>query len=292
MASEKDLELLDQYIGNRLTPQEKTSFEQKLESDASLKNEFQFQQKIVSGIRNARAGELKSMLNNIPVSSIPTNGTSVLVKVGLSVVVAGLVGTGAYFFLRNDETVETQEPIAAEVIIEEERSAEVAEPQTESADQDILVPESAEAATPVEEKQNPKPAETSQATQDIEQKQTKPSVLDVYEPSDELESANQSAIEGSIKANAETTSSIVVETLTDKKYSFHYQFKDQKLFLYGTFEKNLYEILEFFSDNKRTMFLFYRDNYYLLNEDGEKVKPLDPIGDANLLKKLKDFRGN
>ena len=49
--------------------------------------------------------------------------------------------------------------------------------------------------------------------------------------------------------------------------------------------------MEFFSDNKRTMFLYYKDNYYLLNEENETVKPLAPINDAALLKKLKDYRG-
>ncbi|MEO5977632.1 MAG: hypothetical protein ABIS36_18055, partial [Chryseolinea sp.] len=60
--------------------------------------------------------------------------------------------------------------------------------------------------------------------------------------------------------------------------------------LYGVFEKNLYEIMEFFSNNKRTMFLYYKDNYYLLNEDDNNVKRLTPIKDETLLKKLQDYR--
>jgi hypothetical protein len=83
-----------------------------------------------------------------------------------------------------------------------------------------------------------------------------------------------------------------VETVTDKKYNFHYQFKDDKLYLYGSFEKNLYEIMEFFSGNKRTMFLFYKDNYYLLNEEDQTVKALAPIKDQALLEKLRDYRKN
>jgi hypothetical protein len=90
-----------------------------------------------------------------------------------------------------------------------------------------------------------------------------------------------------------TSPSIAVEIDTkNKKYDFHYQFKDGKLFLYGPFENDLYEILEFFSDDKRTMFLFYQENFYLLKDDNEKLKPLGAIQDPSLIKKLKDYRKN
>ncbi len=72
-----------------------------------------------------------------------------------------------------------------------------------------------------------------------------------------------------------------------KKYSFHYVFKDGKLILYGAFEKNLYEILEFIGGENHTVVLFYKSNYYLL--DLEKTHPtkLTPIHDQKLLKMLK-----
>ena len=103
MASERDFELLDEYISNRLTEQDKANFEKKLEVDGDLKSEFVLQQRVVEGIRTARAVELKSMLSNIPMSSIPSDGTSLLAKVGLWVAAAGLVGTGAYFYLRAED---------------------------------------------------------------------------------------------------------------------------------------------------------------------------------------------
>ena len=48
--------------------------------------------------------------------------------------------------------------------------------------------------------------------------------------------------------------------------------------------------MEFFSDDKRTMFLFYNNQYYLLKEDNERLKPLQAIQDTTLLKKLRDYR--
>jgi hypothetical protein len=78
--------------------------------------------------------------------------------------------------------------------------------------------------------------------------------------------------------------------VTNKKYNYHYQFKDGKLFLYGPFEKELYEIMEFFNEEKRTLFLYHNENYYLLKDNSTSLKPLNPIQDTELLNKLKEYR--
>src|SRR5688500_18255936 len=99
MASERELELLDDYISNRLNAQEKNAFEQRLEADPELKGEFQLQNKIAQGIRTARAAELKSMLGAIPTTGL-TGGEGPLslpAKVGLWVGAAAIIGTGVYF---------------------------------------------------------------------------------------------------------------------------------------------------------------------------------------------------
>jgi len=295
MASEKDLEILDEYAGNRLNAQEKAAFEQQLESDAELKNELMLQQRVIESIRKARTAELKKMLNDIPMSSIPSEGMSSVVKIGLLVVVAGMVATGLYFYFDGKESAVIQ-PITNEIKAEEptDIKSEESQPAAESSDGEQQPQESATQAVPqAAEKQTSKtpvtaPAASAEKTED---KPVEPSALDVFDPSKDQENAEEPVAEGA-KPSVTTKPSIIVETETDKRYNFHYQFKNDKLYLYGSFEKNLYEIMEFFSDNKRTMFLFYKDNYYLLNEDDDKVKPLAPINDATLLKKLKDYRRN
>src|SRR5688572_29250549 len=104
MAVEKDFELLDDYVSNRMSGDERSAFEQKLETDAELKQELKTQQDLVEGLRKARMLELKSMLNNIPVAPIQ-GGQNLLVKAGSWVVITGLVITGVYFyFSENDAT--------------------------------------------------------------------------------------------------------------------------------------------------------------------------------------------
>lgn len=277
---------MDQYLGNRLTTQEKSSFEKRLETDTELRNEFSLQQKVVDNIRKARVAELKNLLNNIPVSSIPTEGTSTIAKIGLWFAVAAVVGTGLYFYLnpKDDTLPPTTMEAAKEVTPSITEPAKGGEPKQEI----VAAPKPEET-----DKQNTvaKSPKSAPVVQEPHEEPVAPAALDVFDPTDE--SAKAGEIETSRNKGKETTRpSILVETLTDSKYNFHYQFKDNKLYLYGSFEKNLYEILEFFSDNKHTMFLYYKEGYYLLNQEDEKVKPLAPIKDPTLLEKLRDYRKN
>src|SRR6478752_7177506 len=105
MALEKDFELLDDYLSNRLSGEEKAAFEKKLEADPELKQELNVQQDFVEGIRKARIAELKSMLNNIPVAPAQ-GGQSMLIKAGSWVAITGLIITATYFYFLKDDSTE------------------------------------------------------------------------------------------------------------------------------------------------------------------------------------------
>jgi hypothetical protein len=180
---------------------------------------------------------------------------------------------------------ETKQEAPAEIKPEQSPTQDIAAPADDkeaSPTKDNTVKEREETVAPQ------KPATENSAEAE------KPAALDIFDPTTETESsAAEKSEDRSGQTITSSKSSIVVAIEnTDKRYNFHYQFKDSKLHLYGAFEKNLYEIMEFFSDNKRTVFLFYKDSYYLLNEEDEKIKPLAPINDPTLIKKLKDYRGS
>src|SRR5690606_25220997 len=114
-----------------------------------------------------------------------------------------------------------------------------------------------------------------------------------YDPTRELETPNGRPEPLSDPGEPHTVeSSIVVEVVdTGKRNDFHYQFKDGKLYLLGSFEKDLYEIMEFFNDdNKRTVFLYYNSAFYLLDEPRREPTPLTAISDPELLQKLRKYR--
>jgi hypothetical protein len=284
MASERDLELLDDYISNRLPSAEKATFEQRLQSDPSLLQELKLQQDLAHALRAARKAQLKQTLNRIPASEL-TGDNSSYAKWFLAAAGALIIAAGSFYFL-NDTDNSTIQPSAPVV----EREAD----NTGSAVTDNAQPSSPEAETKAEPEQT-KPAqaaetpkEDSKGTQAVA---TKPSV-DVYVPADEEQREPTKIEAAETKEPVTKSTSIQSQVVTgDKKYEFHYQLNGDNLILYGPFDNNLYTILEFLKE-KRVVFLHYKDKYYLLSEDPEKVSRLIPVTDAALLAKLKEYRGN
>jgi hypothetical protein len=300
MAIERDLELLDDLISNRLTGEEKEAFEQRLESDPTLKNEYQLQQKLVEGIRNARVAELKTMLNNTPIPPASI-GQSLLAKVAAWTVVSGIIATGIYFLLNKDqkEVVENNNKTVVEnKVASEDTNKTVTQPSTTPAlEEKSAVEKTEKKVVEVEKSSNKK---NKKAFTDATRKTSSTDVAqrpNVFDPTGEDQSeSNTRPDQPQAQIGTESITEVKASKLevkmidNDRKYTFHYQFKDGKILLYGSFERNLYEILEFFSDGKRTAFLYYKDNYYLLNEDDDKIKPLVVINNPMLLDKLKEFR--
>lgn len=283
MATEREFELLDDYLSNRMDAAERSAFERKLQADPDLRNEYSFQQSVVSGIRRARAAELKSMLQNTPVP-VPAKGTtSTGGKVIVGSLVAAIVATGIYLYLREPQAEPGQTPEAVEQpmgqpagTVEETTTDETTTPDA-SLEENEIVPDQKDAAG------------------DKPQAQKVPEKVDVnvFDPTqeDETEGAPPSDESPRTADGAGGASMPVRVEKQNRDFGFHYQFRDDELYLYGPFETDLYEILEIFGeDGKRTLFLYFNESYYLLDQRGTKVKPLTPITDPQLLAKLKEYR--
>ncbi|MGC3945079.1 MAG: hypothetical protein QM762_11290 [Chryseolinea sp.] len=297
MASEREMELLDDYLRNKLSSQDKSAFEELLKNNSALQKELRVQQQVVNSLRSARVAELKQMLNNVPITAIPaeSTGSSLVAKVAAWVVIAGLVGGGLYVYYQSEDepaqNISADSPALSPTTVPgdvQTTPSDRIEPPVEQSD----ATENASSENVKPEVSNNNAASSTKATDSVA-----PAARNVFEPGEEVK-ANESAVASDSNkgtAGVVSTPSIAIEAGingNNGKYNFHYQFKDNKLFLYGVFEKNLYELMEFFSNNKRTLFLYYKDNYYLLNEDDNKIKRLTPISDQALVKKLKDYRSS
>jgi hypothetical protein len=209
--------------------------------------------------------------------------------------VAGLVGGGFYIYYNSED--ESAKSIGADSPALSPSSTPTDNATTQASEG--IVPQVSERdatgenpSTATPDLKNDKNSTHNKVTDSVA-----PAARNVFEPSEETKSSEPTTASDSGKGTAGvvSTPSIAIEAGingNNGKYNFHYQFKDNKLFLYGVFEKNLYELMEFFSNNKRTLFLYYKENYYLLNEDDNKIKRLAPISDPALLKKLKDYRAS
>ncbi len=90
-----------------------------------------------------------------------------------------------------------------------------------------------------------------------------------------------------------SVSRITVNVISsERKLKSHYQFANGKLILYGDFDNGLYEIIEVNAENTRSLFLFYKSKYYLLDDSKKEVTVLKEISDPNLIQKLIEFRSN
>ena len=112
MADERDLELLDDYLTNRMGEQDRSAFEQKLQADPDLQHEYALQQRLIKGIKHARVAQLKSMLNQVPVPATNT-GSALASKIVFGTVITLMVVATAWYFT-SDDAQQAQQEVSSE----------------------------------------------------------------------------------------------------------------------------------------------------------------------------------
>jgi hypothetical protein len=296
MASERDFELLDDYLANRLSGDEKVAFERRIEGDPELKQEFTVQQNIVEGIKRARLAELKGILQNTPVPA-PGFGETMFAKVGAVAVVAGLIVASVWFFTKDktEEVIQDPAPVAEKAPDTVQPESNQEEPKIDTAEGSVVEKEQAAAAK--DEKIVPKsPKKTTPAPEAAEP--VKPEPVD---PTEELNETSTTVVAEptpeQIKAGGlrnSVTSSVNPKYVEgNRKYNFHYEFKAGDLLLYGPQFKNAgtYDILEFFLGKKdTTVYLYHNNKYYLLDRNTTEPVKLEPIEDQALIRALDERR--
>ncbi|HQQ97575.1 MAG TPA: hypothetical protein PLX35_09935 [Cyclobacteriaceae bacterium] len=275
----KNFEHIDDFLANRLADGERKAFEEQIAGDPALREEVNFQRELVEGVRKARAQELKSMLQQVPVAGGVSWGG---LKMAAAVVGAGVIAASLYFYNDNNEAAipapdnqATATPAQPESTIKESPTEEV-----KPGHEEVTAPSESKPA-----KKSPAPVTTKKADP-----VSRPN-FEAMDQSEEITNSEAPILESTSNNRMEISIAKmdVVTGISDKKHGFHYQFSQGKLLLYGPFDKNLYEILEVHGDN-RSLFLFYRENYYLLNEKEFQITPLKAISDGELIKRLREYR--
>lgn len=271
----ENTELIDKYLSGGMSEGEIQQFEQTLSADPLLKKDFEFQQSIVDGIKTVRLNELKASLNTIDVSGLITTTTIWSVKTITAVAVISIGGIASYFFMNENATT-----IPPTLDVEE-----INNPQSESVVEEINTNEINELDV------NSKPEQTEQPKLTTEHKtpisfnlKNEDDAARSSEVNDDFgdfeeDNINQSTAPVNYmisKGEFEHATIDVVISNTKKKYSFHYQIKDNTLFLYGTFE-NIYEVLEFKHGEKNDLYFFYNSLFYDIKESQVSIAPLEEM---------------
>jgi hypothetical protein len=269
-------DLIDDYLSNRLTEAQQVVFEKEMAADSRLRARVEQQRVIIETIKKARAAELKAMLNKVPVPASPLISFTPM-KMAAGIIGAAVITATVYFYVSKDKNLNPKEfSTSVKDSIQQEES------------HDSLAIDSAKAAIEqaAEIKQSDNKAKEEKPVSKTPV--VKPS-LDVVDPMKEL--TNEQSEEARVNRVAAIISS-KIEVQVDKserKYTHHYQFNQGKLILYGPFNQALYEVLEI-NGNKRSLFLYYQDHFYMLDEKQMDITPLMEIKDPALLSRLKEYR--
>jgi hypothetical protein len=280
-----NLELIDDYLTNRLNELERKSFEQQMSSDPTLKADVELQKEIIQGLKQARAAELKAMLNKVPVAT-PTFYLSPL-RIAAGLIGTAVLATGLYLYYDRNGNFNTTQISSS--LVDSIR-------QTEDQNSDLKVDSTQKELSRVEsidKKENNRELKKQNKPVTTNTKENKPAI-DLLDPTEELTGENEISPEKN--SNAKSTISVakieVNVNSSEKKFKSHYQFVNGKLILYGNFDSGLYEIIEVNAQESRSLFLYYKTAYYLLDEAKTEITILKAISDPVLIQKIKTFRSN
>lgn len=279
---------IDRYFGGEMGAEEMRQFENIVAQDPILEKEFSFQQELIDGIQAVRKAELKATLSNVDVTGYSALESSALTKILGSVAVAGIVAVGAYFYFDENEVILPAEQISTAELFEQETLSEVTlDEETQEKKSEVIA---------VIKEENSLPKETVIVTE-INENNTNESVViseanvqEVFDDETEV-SETEAPVNHLIAKSKVTHSALEVTVETSKRFSFHYQVKNNSLALYGEF-KNLYEIIEFHKDGNITTYLKYDKKYYEIDKQQSKATPLVELTEDQLLNLLDSIENN
>jgi hypothetical protein len=206
-----------------------------------------------------------------------------VLRMAAGVVGAGLMIAALSFYFRNrNETPNMSTSIEDSIHKVDPKDFEPLEEPTETTKP---VEKSGEAVKQTEKKIDHAKKEIAKPIEQVKPK------IEAVDPSNEMiDNSERGSIGRETTKSSITASHIAVDVdSSSKKYTFHYQFNKGKLMLYGSFDMTLYEILEIKGEN-HSVFMFYKDNYYLLNERQSSITTLEPIKDKALIARLSEYR--
>ena len=260
--------------------------------------EFQFQQDVISSVKDYRIAQLKARLNNIlipaPNNIVSTNLAAL--KIAGSLLLISAIGTGGYLYYQNQVNTQStgatanpnQIELSEEDLIDYTIIEEVPKPpqiQTENTE-----PQATKESSSVSpELSTPSSTNTSQP-QNItrEPRSVQPTIIEGFQDEESFPNEDEVGLPNISlnEKNIEEITQVEVSNTVDGKHSFHYQHYNNKLFLYGDFNNIPYEILELNNAKGRKLYLFYQGEFYDIKSDQEEIAPLVEIKDRKLFNQL------
>ncbi|MEL6535720.1 MAG: hypothetical protein AAFQ98_09930 [Bacteroidota bacterium] len=303
-------QVVQSYFDNEMSTEERADFEQLIERDPALQDEFNLQQDIIEGIRTYRSQELKAHLAAVSVGGIVWTAGLRWGVLGTSLAAVSLVGY--YFLVPEIPESYSEVDLGTGVVLEFSDTQVVpAKPKTlenpedlflnlqEEESSDAIVPSVNDAAVVASNDALEEPAEED--TEEVTS--TSPAIvmptpqLTVPQFTSEETVAtsvqNPEDVPGAtfVERNRDSKK-IDMEVVEDRRHTFHYQFFNSKLYLYGDFEGKIYEIIEFNNHEGREFYFYFDKKFYPVIKGQREITELSAIVDQELEKSLERYRQN
>lgn len=281
---------LEAYFSGTMSETDRILFEGRVESNPELKAEFDRQNDIVEGLKAHRRAELKTRLNNISVEPtlIGTLMQGSMMKSLTYGLTAVMVATGGYFFYNKEAAIEYHiEALNAKT----EYSLNSALNTNTLAQLDYRFKGNLQMLDYVEAAPVLKKRET------VEELPKQSIAFEVPEvaPSHE-EAFDGMAVDFNAMDRIDQVSGISevdkvnIQTISSRKYNFHYRMEDNRLFLYGKFNESPYEIIEISTPGSKKLFFYYHGDFYQLRKNASSITPLSKIENRELIHELDEIK--
>ncbi len=295
-------EKIEAYLRDQLTEGEKAEFEQLLQQDPLLYNEFKLQQEVVTSIQAYRKSQLKQRLQNIDVNEIANGGT------GFSAITGYIIGGAAALGLAGWLTLGFMKPDAS---ASQETTAISTQPTVNSPSSGTAQAEPWE-SEPISFVDSVETSNTAGNTKPVEvRKETIFLTPGVVQPSTSqtINMATRNANAQSEKkphteetprkaesdnyvksttaiADAESVARLHVTDNTNSKLKQHYYYLNNQLALLGF--DHPYVLLEIQPVN--SVYLFYEGQFFQLDASKNKPSPISEnlVTDPDLIQKLSE----
>jgi hypothetical protein len=286
-------EIVSRYLDGDMSEIEKLDFQSRLLTDPVLQEEYSLQKDMVEAIKIYRKAELKSKL-----SQVQLPGTAWYQTLGGQIAatasITAMVGLGSYLYLSQPNEVLSVVDVEAlsYTQLTEENVPEIPQMFFEEAETSVFTQEPEPTAYTDLSPAADEAPETEEVSVDAIARVSelpKPEIivpdLTIVDDGRDLDVPDGN-FESSVSSFEKLSEKVAVETLKGVKKGLHYRFTGNKLFLYGDFGDQTYEIIEINTQKGRRFYLLFDGNFFQILQNQTDIAPLEKIKDEDTINDL------
>ncbi|GAA5022409.1 hypothetical protein GCM10011506_00980 [Marivirga lumbricoides] len=285
--------LIEAYFDGSIKPEQKLMLESKIETDPLLKAEFNLQQNIINGIGDIRRQQLKARLSSVDVSGSGSMlfGSSVKWLAGTLAMVT-IFSTFLYWYMSNLEDRPLELSAENMVSFKEEAFTLPIPTPTVTSDDDALAESTVNNTVKKEDSSEKFNTVAKNVRENRTEKSAKAKPQELVTFKDDINFAPYKDKEFSKTIERDISRNVSAETEIEflssvKSDSYHYRYFNNKLYLYGEFENEPYEIIELHNKGHKQLFLSYQNDIYSIKNNMTNITPLQKVEDEMLIMELK-----